>query len=40
VQVFTAMVYRGPRVVAEIASGLADTLRLRRTEMGALVGPA
>jgi dihydroorotate dehydrogenase len=40
VQVYTAMVYRGPRIVAEITSGLVDELRLRGTEMGALVGQA
>src|SRR5581483_7447674 len=37
VQVFTAMVYRGPRVVAEIASGVAIPFKMTRT-LGGMSG--
>ncbi|MEW6058937.1 MAG: dihydroorotate dehydrogenase 2 [Actinomycetota bacterium] len=40
VQVYTGLIYRGPRIVREITSGLAETLRTRRIEIGALVGAA
>jgi dihydroorotate dehydrogenase len=40
VQIYTGMVYRGPRVVGEITSGLARTLRSRGVDVEALVGAA
>lgn len=38
VQIYTGLVFGGPRVVAEITSGLSDALRTRRIGLSALVG--
>jgi len=40
VQVYTGMLYRGPGLVGEITSGLAETVRSRRLQIDALIGAA
>jgi dihydroorotate dehydrogenase len=38
VQVYTGLIFEGPRVIGRITSGLAATLQERRIELGSLVG--
>lgn len=40
VQIYTSLIYEGPRVVASIAAGVLAALDDRRTELAALVGSA
>jgi dihydroorotate dehydrogenase len=40
IQIYTGMIYRGPRIVGEITSGVAEILRSRRLKIGALIGAA
>ena len=40
VQVYSGLIYRGPRIVRELTSGLADALRSRGLSLPAMVGTA
>jgi dihydroorotate dehydrogenase len=40
VQVYSALIYEGPRIVGTLTHGLAEALRSRRTSVGALAGSA
>lgn len=40
VQIYTSLIYRGPGVVGELTSGLAEALRERDTDLTRLVGAA
>jgi dihydroorotate dehydrogenase len=40
VQVYSALIYEGPRIVGTLTHGLAEALRTRRTSVGALAGSA
>lgn len=40
VQLFTGLVYRGPRIVGEITHGLVSALEDRRAELASLIGTA